>query len=92
MMVVGRGEGGVHVSQKGLQPWRTYWETCPGCLAPWLAGPETGALGLLGSRSLLGPCSPMGVDPPGNPHPHSQASGAFQGWTEAEEDCQAAIL
>lgn len=59
-MVVGWGEGGVHVSQKGLQPWRTYWETCPGSLAPWLAGPETGALGLLGSRSLLEPCPPHG--------------------------------
>lgn len=32
------GEGGAHVSQKGLKPWRTYWEMCPGSLAPcWQA-------------------------------------------------------
>ena len=46
----------------------------------------------MGSRSLLEPCPPMGVDPSGNPRPHPQASGAFQGWTEAEDDCQAAML
>lgn len=32
------GEGGAYVSQKGSQLWRTYWEMCPGSLAPcWQA-------------------------------------------------------
>lgn len=51
----------------------------PGAL---LAGPETGALGPLGSRSLLKPMfpTPVGVAPPLPPlHSHPQASGAFQG-------------
>lgn len=37
---------------------------------------------------------PMGVDTSCNSPAitHPQASEAFQGWTEAEEDCQAATL
>lgn len=81
------GEEGAHVSQKGSQPWRTYWELCPGSLAPCWQAPKQGPwvpweVGVYWSR-----CSPMGVT---TVHFHSQASVAFQGWTEAEEDCQAA--
>lgn len=58
----------------------------PGAL---LAGPETGALGPLGSRSLLDlMLPPVGVDPPSLSLLPLQASGVFQGW--AEEDSQAA--